>query len=546
MSNWQLAISNGEEAARSKKLAIGNWQLAISNRQGATGNSFLKYKRLIAYCLLPIAWFLTGCGVGKSSFSPDKKYSLHQVQKDYSIYQNILEEAHPGLYWYTSKDSMDYYFKWGEQQLKDAMTEPEFRKVLTFVTSKINCGHTSVRSSKKYTKYLDTVAIRRIFPLSMKLWEDTMVVAANLNRKDSVLKRGTVIKKINGKTTPELVDTLFDYISTDGYNRTHKFQTLSNRGFFGALYSSLFGYSTKYTIEYVDSAGQTRTTVVPIYYPATDTATRASIMPVIRVPQPSRKERKQQQLNAVRLLKIDSANHTAFMDLGSFARGYGLKNFFRRSFKVLRKNHTGHLIIDVRGNGGGSVTNSTLISRFITDNKFKVGDSLYAIAKRKHYSRYIQNDFLNRLFMTFFTRRRHDGYYHFHYFEKHYFKPKKKNHFNGKTYILTGGNSFSATTLFVSAVKNQDNVTVVGEETGGGAYGNTAWLIPDVTLPETGVRFRLPLFRLVINKNIPKNGKGVQPEVESKPTSGAIRRGADFKVEKALELIKKDKEKIVN
>ena len=68
-------------------------------------------------------------------------------------------------------------------------------------------------------------------------------------------------------------------------------------------------------------------------------------------------------------------------------------------------------------------------------------------------------------------------------------------------YILTGGNSFSATTLFVSAVIKQDNVTVVGEETGGGAYGNSAWLIPDVTLPETGVRFRLPLFRLVIDKN---------------------------------------------
>ena len=89
----------------------------------------------------------------------------------------------------------------------------------------------------------------------------------------------------------------------------------------------------------------------------------------------------------------------------------------------------------------------------------------------------------------------------------------------------------------------QDNVTVVGEETGGGAYGNTAWLIPDVTLPETGVRFRLPLFRLVIDKNSPKTGKGVQPKVESKPTVEAIKNGSDFKLDKVMELIKKDKEK---
>ena len=34
-----------------------------------------------------------------------------------------------------------------------------------------------------------------------------------------------------------------------------------------------------------------------------------------------------------------------------------------------------------------------------------------------------------------------------------------------------------------------------------GLYGgSTAWLIPDLTLPETGIRFRLPLFRLVIDK----------------------------------------------
>jgi hypothetical protein len=530
--------------------AISNWQLTIGNNQSASKHDLFGYKRLFAYCILPITFFITACGTGKSSFSPNKKYSLEQVQKDYSIYQNILEEAHPGLYWYTSKDSMDNYFRWGKQQLRDSMTEPEFRRVLSYVTSKINCGHTSVRASKKWSKYQDTVAIWRIFPLSMKFWkgktsldDDTMVVALNLNRRDSILKRGTVITKINGRTTRQIIDTLFQFIPTDGYNRTHKFQTLSNRGSFGSLYSSIFGYSPRYNIEYADSAGQLRSVTIPIYYPGLDTATRAAIMPITRLPQPSRKERKQRQLNSVRLLKIDSVNHTAFMDLASFGRGYGLKGFFRRSFKALQKNNIGHLIIDVRGNGGGSVTNSTNLSRYITDHKFKVGDSLYAITKKKRFSRYVQNDFFNRLFVLFFTKKRKDGYYHFGYFEKHYFKPKKKNHFDGKTYILTGGNSFSATTLFVSAVMEQDNVIVVGEETGGGAYGNTAWLIPDVKLPETGVRFRLPLFRLVIDKNIPKNGKGVQPEVEAKPTIDAIKAGSDFKLDKVLELIKEDKEK---
>lgn len=493
--------------------------------------------------LIVMLWVLEGCGVSRSSFSPNKRFLLSQVQKDYAVYQTLLEEHHPSLYWYTSKDSMDQYFQWGQQHLKDSMTEPEFRKVLAYVTAKINCGHTTVRSSKAWSRYSDTVRLAKMFPLSMKIWDDAMVVTTNLNRRDTVLKRGTAITSINGRSKEFLVDTLFDYISTDGYNRTHKYQSLSNRGSFGALYTSLFGLSEKYTVGYNDPAGGARTITIPVYNPLTDTAGRTgprTIRPA--TPQPSKRERRQQQVSTIRLLKIDSVNRTAMMDLSSFGRGYGLRKFFRDSFNALRENRIGHLIIDVRSNGGGSVTNSTILSRYISDHRFKVSDTLFATRKKGRYQQYIQDHFWNKLFMTFFTKKKKDGLYHFGYFERHYFKPKKQHHYDGKIYILTGGNSFSATTLFVSAVDKQENVVIIGEETGGGAYGNSAWLIPDATLPETGVRFRLPLFRLVIDKTVPKTGKGVQPEVESFPTVDAVRRGADYKLEKTMELIRKDKE----
>lgn len=487
---------------------------------------------------------LAGCGAGKASYSPQKKYSLRQVQRDYNIYQHILEDYHPGLYWYTSRDSMNTYFEQGREKLRDSMTEADFRILLSYVTAKINCGHTSIRASKKAMKFTDTTRTFRIFPLSMKLWQDTMVVAANLNRFDTILKRATVITSINGLSTKQIEDSLFSFISTDGYNLTHKYQTLSNRGYFGSLYSSVFGISPLYTIGYLNAQGQERFISIPAYNPATDTAGRRMVRPPAeRLPakRPSKKEIRENQLNNVRLLQIDTVNHSAMMNLASFGRGYGLKSFFRRSFKTLAAQHIRYLIIDVRSNGGGSVTNSTLISRYLTDHSFKIGDSLYAIRKKGPYRKYIQNHFVNRLFMSFFTQHHRDGNYHFGYFERHHFSPKKKNHFNGNVYILTGGNSFSATTLFVSTIIKQDNVTVIGEETGGGAYGNSAWLIPDVTLPETKVRFRLPLFRLVIDSTLPKNGRGVQPEIFAGPTTEAIRTNADYKLEKALQLINADK-----
>jgi C-terminal processing protease CtpA/Prc len=133
--------------------------------------------------------------------------------------------------------------------------------------------------------------------------------------------------------------------------------------------------------------------------------------------------------------------------------------------------------------------------------------------------------------MQFVTHKKKDKNYHFGYFERHYFHPKKHNHFDGDVYIITGGNSFSATTLFAKVLQGQSNVKIIGEETGGGAYGNTAWMIPDVTLPVTKIRFRLPKFRLVMDKTLVKEGRGVMPDVEVAPTPETVRKGIDPKVE---------------
>ena len=145
--------------------------------------------------------------------------------------------------------------------------------------------------------------------------------------------------------------------------------------------------------------------------------------------------------------------------------------------------------------------------------------------------------------MVAFTRKKKDGHFHFGYFERHRFQTQTKNHFNGKSYVLIGGNSFSATTLFANSVIKQDNVTVVGEETGGGSYGNTASADPRCkTTPKQNWNSVLPLFRLVMDKDQPKIRPWHFPEVKVLPTSDAIRRNADYKMDKSGgKLINEDK-----
>jgi len=475
---------------------------------------------------------LCSCSVSKN-YNPSKKFSPDELQDDYRVFRGILEESHPSLYWYTPKDSVDHYFEIGSSKLKDSLTEYKFRNVLSYVVASIHCGHTSVRPSREATRYSERVR-SIMFPLSVKAWDDTVVVTSNLSRKDSILTRGSLLKSIDGRPIEMILDTFFKHISADGYNSTHKYQTVSNSGVFRNMYASIYGLKPRTPVEFIDTTGTVRKSSLSLSVPFFDSTRRK------QPPIPSRKERKRLALRAMRNMHIDTTLETAFLEVNTFSKENQLRKFFRSSFRTMRKDHIKHLVVDMRGNGGGNVTLSNLLTKYIADEPFKIADSLYAVNRKSQYKHYISNYFLNRLFFIFMTKKKDDGLYHFKFFEKKYFKPKKKNHFSGDSYIIIGGNTFSAAALFAKALVNQDDVVVVGEETGGGAYGNTAWLIPDVTLPNSKVRFRLPLFRLVIDSSIDK-GHGVMPEVEVKPTVNDIRMNKDYKMDKVLELIKEKK-----
>ena len=481
--------------------------------------------------------FFSGCATSMKNYNPARKFAKADLQEDYTLLRHILEEKHPALYWYTPRDSMNYYFDSLYQQIGDSMTELQFGwKVLAPLTHKIRCGHTSFSMSKQWSRFSRD---RRTpsFPLYMKIWSDTMVVMVNLHRKDSVIKPGTLITSINGMRNKELVQHLFQYMPLDGYANNVNYVRLS--GSFPYYHRNVFGLKKNYRVGYIDSSGIEKVTMVPLYVPPVDSTKKEKR----REDKISRRQVRQEQREDARSLEIDTAGKTATLSFNTFSKGDGrkLRLFLHRSFKKLQQQNVQHLVLDLRSNGGGDVDMYVLLTKYIRNTSFKVADSTYAVAKSlRPYTRHIRHGFFNNVSLFFMTKKRSDGFYHFGYWERHYFKPRKKNHYNGKVYVLTNGPTFSASTLFCNAVKGQENVLLVGEETGGGWHGNSGLLIPDITLPITKLRVRLPLFKLVQFNHVPKDGRGVTPDIYIPPTAEAVRLRLDRKMEVIKAMIDTD------
>ena len=58
-------------------------------------------------------------------------------------------------------------------------------------------------------------------------------------------------------------------------------------------------------------------------------------------------------------------------------------------------------------------------------------------------------------------------------------------------------------------------------------------------MPNTHLRVRLPLFRLIQYRHVPQNGQGIKPDIEVGTDYEALKKGIDKKMEVVMDMIKK-------
>lgn len=464
-------------------------------------------------------------------------YSVEQIQQDFKLMRHALEESHPGLYRYTSRDSIRWIFDETAKKLNKPMTELEFRRTVNPIFSYIRCGHTDIYPSKGYTNYIKKNKPKE-FPLGLYFVENKLRILQN-RTDDTTLVVGTEVVSIDGQNARQIIAKMRELVPSDGYNQTYKTTVIN--GNFGGFYRYLYGNKETFEVTVQDTLGKKRSLKLSFNKPPkptkkADTSTKPAVNqpPKIPVATPKLMVKTNPKLRTLKQSEKDST--VAILDINTFSDGR-YRRFYRRSFKALKTHNIKHLIIDLRANGGGKSDASINLMSYLLDANYVVYDSATALTLRPSYQRYYSHKFPRWFTRYYWSKKLPDGRRSSRSAQRIQ-KPITKNSFKGKVYLLTNGGSFSAAAIFPSMIQQYNQrAVVIGRETGGGRHGCNAFISPYLTLPHTLTKVRIPVFKLVLHIPGADIGHGVQPNYPVEYRFEDVQKGRDLDIERAYELI---------
>lgn len=478
--------------------------------------------------LLPILFVLcstSGTGLAQHKQSPlTRKYAPAQLQEDADVFGKVVMALHPSPGIYHPRDYYRALLDSFTYARRDSMTEREFRLQLKLIADRLHCGHTEVLYSQEYYRKIRKEKLN-YSPYIFIPVQDKVYLIANLNRsKDSTLKSGTEITKINGIPVDSMLRHTRRFISSDGFNVSGKNYYLQLG--FNTYYTLLFGRPDTFTVEYTD--GQT---VKNTKY----AAFRPKSMPALPLARKDDSLFTKFRLAAIRYRFLDRDKKTMLMDINRFSN-LGEARAYRRIFRKMRRNNTANLVLDLRNNGGGSLANTYRLLSYLLDTAETqtLRTGVRNFPYRKYTSGNVWFRFTRFAYRVIGEKRTVNDTDYFVYT----IKPRKKNHFNGQMYVLINGGSFSASSLVAAYLKSTGRATFLGEETGGTMEGCNAGITPYYRLPNTKVRVRVPAFRIVHDVCPKATGRGVEPDLKIEYSLKDLMRKRDLELLKVKELLK--------
>lgn len=461
-----------------------------------------------------------------------------QLLQDFEILTKALEETHTGLYWYTSKEEYNMLKEQISKGLKkdSALSELEFYHRIAPLITLTREDHCDISLSQKTAQDLHKNG--KYFPYLIKFIDQKAYLFNHKNPSGKDLN-GYELLEINGKSVKTIIDQLFNTFASDGYILSSKYRWLDDVGFSNHYATTINSSPEKFTLLVRKNATSSPTTseVVPT------TARKLAIdfekfkrSSTTKSDYPA--ELKIQQDYALLILETFS-NSDYEKKHGSFGK------FIDNCFYQIKKSGVQNLIIDVRANGGGNEGNEDYLFSYLTNKPY----SKYSYVESNTIScSYFQHtDYASEKEKQEFEQTMKEEYELHPVTGKYRRKksiekptPPQENPFMGNLFILAGGVTYSGGAEFCSLVKHNRKAIFIGEEVGGGYYGNTSGYSFTLTLPNSKITVEVPIIRFVLDVDGQKLGTGTLPDFPIQPNINDFLNGIDTELNFTIGLIRKN------
>jgi C-terminal processing protease CtpA/Prc len=185
-------------------------------------------------------------------------------------------------------------------------------------------------------------------------------------------------------------------------------------------------------------------------------------------------------------------------------------------FNELNDKKTENLILDLRNNQGGDISNGTFLLSHLMDTSFrnieayyKVDNSQSNFALKKTYGESLGNH-----------------------------EPKQKV-FKGKLFVIINGGSFSNSGIVAACLKKYNRAVFIGEETGGNSKvlaGNA----DDYYLPNTDILIEIPTKQYMLGETVSLTGRGIMADYPFQPSLKDILENIDSTLNFTYEIMNKE------
>lgn len=456
--------------------------------------------------------------------------SPQAMKEDFEVFKNSISDIHPGLYWYSDSSEVEERFNKIESAINKELSLREFYALVQEFYTAINCGHSWMSTPSAWQKEFDSSDYT--LPINI-YFEDSLFTVLHDLTEDNIIPKGSQVVTFNGEPMQEVFDNLLQYAPSDGFNLTRRRNFVAKN--FSKLYQTFHTLTSTFDIEYKLSGSSAVKSVT--IKGITKVAHKA--IQKERYPNDGNTERK--PLASFKILE----GNTGYIDLNTFDRNWlksekiKYKKFLKSTFKSLKENKVEKLVLDLRGNGGGSDVFGAVLCQYLMTEEFEYFDRMEAITSKFEYKDYSNTKWLNTAGILFKKDKTKPGFFTFNYHKPLATQKPRKNAFKGKIVVLTDGNTFSTSADVAAVLHFNKRATFIGREVGGGYHGNNSAMQYQIRLPNSKVTYYIPVIRYYTAVDNPDFfGHGVKPDIVVKDTYKDLMAQKDAVLESAMTFLK--------